>query len=120
MWDSTLPFVISPNNPKISAPLHPSPTNLRRFSPMASRKKPSPRLRLWAFYLQVDGFFLRQSLDSSNDSDFNLLVPIFSWSYHYKRVVPGSPLDDLKLSSNTVGSLVWASILKREMAKLPS
>ncbi|KAK8923949.1 hypothetical protein KSP39_PZI019785 [Platanthera zijinensis] len=41
-------------------------------------------------------------------------------SYLYKRVVPGNPLDDLKLASNTIGSLVMASMLKREMAKLAS
>ncbi|KAM0936780.1 putative geranylgeranyl diphosphate reductase [Dioscorea sansibarensis] len=39
-------------------------------------------------------------------------------SYLYKTVVPGSPLEDLKLAINTIGSLVRANALKREMAKL--
>ncbi|KAK4750747.1 hypothetical protein SAY87_004229 [Trapa incisa] len=36
-------------------------------------------------------------------------------SYFYKKVVPGNPLDDLKLAFNTIGSLVRANALKREM-----
>nr|CAD1826825.1 unnamed protein product [Ananas comosus var. bracteatus] len=39
-------------------------------------------------------------------------------SYLYKRVVPGNPLDDLKLAVNTIGSLVRASALRREMNKI--
>ncbi|KAK8938807.1 hypothetical protein KSP39_PZI011437 [Platanthera zijinensis] len=39
-------------------------------------------------------------------------------SYLYNQVVPDNPLYDLKLAINTVGSLVKASALKREMAKL--
>ncbi|KAK1284730.1 hypothetical protein QJS10_CPB21g00622 [Acorus calamus] len=39
-------------------------------------------------------------------------------SYLYKRVVPGNPLEDLKLAVNTIGSLVRANALRREMAKL--
>ncbi|WOL17138.1 geranylgeranyl diphosphate reductase, chloroplastic [Canna indica] len=39
-------------------------------------------------------------------------------SYLYKRVVPGNPLDDLKLAVNTIGSLVRANALGREMDKL--
>lgn len=39
-------------------------------------------------------------------------------SYLYKRVVPGNPLDDIKLAINTIGSLVRANALKREMSKL--
>ncbi|KAK6920881.1 FAD-binding domain [Dillenia turbinata] len=39
-------------------------------------------------------------------------------SYLYKRVVPGNPLDDLKLAFNTIGSLVRANALMREMDKL--
>ncbi|KAK8962709.1 hypothetical protein KSP40_PGU021155 [Platanthera guangdongensis] len=38
-------------------------------------------------------------------------------SYLYNRIVPDNPLYDLKLAINTLGSLVWASVLKREMAK---
>ncbi|KAK8962710.1 hypothetical protein KSP40_PGU021154 [Platanthera guangdongensis] len=41
-------------------------------------------------------------------------------SYLYNRVVPDNPLYDLKLAINTLGSLVWASVLKREMDKLAS
>ncbi|KAK8954413.1 hypothetical protein KSP39_PZI002213 [Platanthera zijinensis] len=41
-------------------------------------------------------------------------------SYLYNQVVPDNPLYDLKLAINTVGSLVKASALKREMAKLAS
>lgn len=39
-------------------------------------------------------------------------------SYLYKRVVPGNPLDDLKLAVNTIGSLVRANALRREMEKI--
>lgn len=39
-------------------------------------------------------------------------------SYLYKTVVPGNPLDDLKLAVRTVGSLVRAYGLKREMEKI--
>ncbi|OAY31037.1 geranylgeranyl diphosphate reductase, chloroplastic [Manihot esculenta] len=39
-------------------------------------------------------------------------------SYLYKRVVPGNPLDDLKLAFNTIGSLVRANALRKEMNKL--
>ncbi|XP_073291465.1 geranylgeranyl diphosphate reductase, chloroplastic [Primulina huaijiensis] len=39
-------------------------------------------------------------------------------SYLYKKVVPGNPLDDLKLAVNTIGSLVRANALKKEMEKL--
>ncbi|XP_077213628.1 geranylgeranyl diphosphate reductase, chloroplastic-like [Tasmannia lanceolata] len=39
-------------------------------------------------------------------------------SYLYKRVVPGSPLEDLKLAVNTIGSLVRANALRREMDKI--
>eukprot|EP00262_Sarcandra_glabra_P022503 TRINITY_DN9990_c1_g1_i1.p1 TRINITY_DN9990_c1_g1~~TRINITY_DN9990_c1_g1_i1.p1 ORF type:complete len:483 (+),score=6.80 TRINITY_DN9990_c1_g1_i1:254-1702(+) len=39
-------------------------------------------------------------------------------SYLYKRVVPGSPIDDLKLAVNTIGSLVRANALHREMSKI--
>ncbi|XP_068637544.1 geranylgeranyl diphosphate reductase, chloroplastic-like [Aristolochia californica] len=39
-------------------------------------------------------------------------------SYLYKRVVPGNPLDDLKLAVNTIGSLVRANALRREMDKI--
>ena len=39
-------------------------------------------------------------------------------SYLYKTVVPGNPLDDLKLAVNTIGSLVRANALRREMEKL--
>ncbi|GFZ07734.1 pyridine nucleotide-disulfide oxidoreductase family protein [Actinidia rufa] len=39
-------------------------------------------------------------------------------SYLYKRVVPGNPLNDLKLAVNTIGSLVRAHALKREMEKI--
>ncbi|XP_038990244.1 geranylgeranyl diphosphate reductase, chloroplastic [Phoenix dactylifera] len=39
-------------------------------------------------------------------------------SYLYKRVVPGNPMEDLKLAVNTIGSLVRASALKREMNKI--
>lgn len=39
-------------------------------------------------------------------------------SYLYKKVVPGNPLDDLKLALNTVGSLIRASALRREMDKI--
>ncbi|XP_050223329.1 geranylgeranyl diphosphate reductase, chloroplastic [Mercurialis annua] len=39
-------------------------------------------------------------------------------SYLYKRVVPGNPLDDLKLAFNTIGSLVRANALTKEMKKM--
>ena len=39
-------------------------------------------------------------------------------SYLYKRVVPGNPLEDLKLAVNTIGSLVRANALRREMNKI--
>nr|AAP55675.1 geranylgeranyl reductase [Prunus persica] len=39
-------------------------------------------------------------------------------SYLYKRVVPGNPWEDLKLAVNTIGSLVRANALRREMEKL--
>ncbi|KAF3786787.1 Geranylgeranyl diphosphate reductase [Nymphaea thermarum] len=39
-------------------------------------------------------------------------------SYLYKTVVPGNPLDDLKLAFNTIGSLVRANALGKEMVKL--
>lgn len=39
-------------------------------------------------------------------------------SYLYKTVVPGNPLEDLKLAVNTIGSLVRANALRREMDKL--
>ncbi|KAK4768114.1 hypothetical protein SAY87_003255 [Trapa incisa] len=41
-------------------------------------------------------------------------------SYLYKTVTPGNPLDDLKLAFNTIGSLVRANALRREMEKLSS
>ncbi|KAG6745912.1 hypothetical protein POTOM_050422 [Populus tomentosa] len=36
----------------------------------------------------------------------------------YKRVAPRNPLEDLKLAVNTIGSLVRANALRREMEKL--
>ncbi|GMH21417.1 hypothetical protein Nepgr_023259 [Nepenthes gracilis] len=39
-------------------------------------------------------------------------------SYLYKRVVPGNPWEDLKLAVGTVGSLVRAYGLRREMDKI--
>ena len=39
-------------------------------------------------------------------------------SYLYKRVAPRNPLEDLKLAVNTIGSLVRANALRREMEKL--
>jgi geranylgeranyl reductase len=39
-------------------------------------------------------------------------------SYLYKTVVPGNPLDDIKLAINTIGSLVRANAMKKEMKKL--
>ncbi|PON93581.1 Geranylgeranyl reductase/cyanobacteria [Trema orientale] len=39
-------------------------------------------------------------------------------SYLYKRVAPGNPWQDLKLAVNTIGSLVRANALRREMEKL--
>ncbi|KAK2987839.1 hypothetical protein RJ640_010621 [Escallonia rubra] len=38
-------------------------------------------------------------------------------SYLYKKVAPGNPLEDLKLAVNTIGSLVRANALRREMDK---
>ncbi|KAG6545365.1 hypothetical protein Mapa_013214 [Marchantia paleacea] len=38
-------------------------------------------------------------------------------SYLYKTVVPGNPLDDIKLAFNTIGSLVRANALRREGQK---
>lgn len=34
-------------------------------------------------------------------------------SYLYKTVVPGNPLDDLKLAVNTIGSLIRANALRK-------
>uniref|UniRef100_A0A0D6R0H4 Geranylgeranyl diphosphate reductase, chloroplastic n=1 Tax=Araucaria cunninghamii TaxID=56994 RepID=A0A0D6R0H4_ARACU len=39
-------------------------------------------------------------------------------SYLYKTVVPGNPIDDLKLAINTIGSLIRANALTKEMKKL--
>lgn len=39
-------------------------------------------------------------------------------SYLYKKVAPGNPLEDLKLAVNTIGSLVRANALRREMEKI--
>ncbi|KAJ7978434.1 Geranylgeranyl reductase [Quillaja saponaria] len=39
-------------------------------------------------------------------------------SYLYKTVAPGNPLQDLKLAVTTIGSLVRANALRREMEKL--
>ena len=39
-------------------------------------------------------------------------------SYLYKTVVPGNPLEDLKLAVSTIGSLVRANALRKEMDKL--
>lgn len=39
-------------------------------------------------------------------------------SYLYKTVAPGNPLEDLKLAVNTIGSLVRANALRKEMEKL--
>ncbi|GAV85260.1 Pyr_redox_2 domain-containing protein, partial [Cephalotus follicularis] len=39
-------------------------------------------------------------------------------SYLYKKIVPGNPLDDLKLAVNTIGSLVRAHALNKEMEKV--
>lgn len=39
-------------------------------------------------------------------------------SYLYKKVAPGSPLEDIKLAVNTIGSLVRANALRREMDKI--
>ncbi|CAN8239811.1 unnamed protein product [Cochlearia groenlandica] len=39
-------------------------------------------------------------------------------SYLYKKVAPGNPLEDLKLAVNTIGSLVRANALRREIEKL--
>ena len=34
-------------------------------------------------------------------------------SYLYKTVVPGNPIDDLKLAVNTIGSLIRANALRQ-------
>ena len=34
-------------------------------------------------------------------------------SYLYKKVVPGNPLDDVKLLAKTVGSLIRANALRK-------
>ncbi|KAL5722827.1 hypothetical protein ACHQM5_006298 [Ranunculus cassubicifolius] len=39
-------------------------------------------------------------------------------SYLYKTVTPGNPLEDIKLAVNTIGSLVRANALRREMDKI--
>ena len=39
-------------------------------------------------------------------------------SYLYKKVAPGNPLEDIKLAVNTIGSLVRANALRREMDKI--
>nr|GMC75752.1 geranylgeranyl diphosphate reductase, chloroplastic [Ipomoea batatas] len=39
-------------------------------------------------------------------------------SYLYKKVAPGNPIEDLKLAVNTIGSLVRANALRKEMNKL--
>jgi len=39
-------------------------------------------------------------------------------SYLYKTVVPGNPLDDLKLAANTIGSLFRSNALREEVAKV--
>lgn len=39
-------------------------------------------------------------------------------SYLYKVVVPGNPLDDIKLAFNTIGSLIRASALRKESEKM--
>ena len=39
-------------------------------------------------------------------------------SYLYKTVVPGNPIDDLKLAVNTIGSLVRANALRKEMRRV--
>ncbi|KAJ8536263.1 hypothetical protein K7X08_034664 [Anisodus acutangulus] len=39
-------------------------------------------------------------------------------SYLYKKVAPGNPIEDLKLAVNTIGSLMRANALRREMDKL--
>lgn len=41
-------------------------------------------------------------------------------SYLYKTVVPGNPLDDVKLLVNTVGTLLRANALKQAAAALPA
>eukprot|EP00898_Chlorokybus_atmophyticus_P002377 jgi/Chlat1/313/Chrsp1S03183 len=38
-------------------------------------------------------------------------------SYLYKTVVPGNPLDDIKLAVNTIGSLVRANAMRKEYLK---
>jgi geranylgeranyl reductase len=39
-------------------------------------------------------------------------------SYLYKVVVPGNPLDDIKLAFNTIGSLIRANALRKESQKI--
>ncbi|XP_024361266.1 geranylgeranyl diphosphate reductase, chloroplastic [Physcomitrium patens] len=39
-------------------------------------------------------------------------------SYLYKVVVPGNPLDDIKLAVNTIGSLIRANALRKESEKM--
>lgn len=39
-------------------------------------------------------------------------------SYLYKTVVPGNPLDDIKLAANTIGSLFRSNALRKEVAKV--
>lgn len=39
-------------------------------------------------------------------------------SYLYKVVVPGNPLDDIKLAINTIGSLIRANALRKESEKI--
>ena len=39
-------------------------------------------------------------------------------SYLYKVVVPGNPLDDIKLAFNTIGSLIRANALRKESEKM--
>ena len=39
-------------------------------------------------------------------------------SYLYKTVVPGNPLDDIKLAANTIGSLLRSNALRKEVAKV--
>ncbi|KAI3759297.1 hypothetical protein L6452_07001 [Arctium lappa] len=39
-------------------------------------------------------------------------------SYLYKKVAQGNPLEDLKLAANTIGSLLRANALKKEMDKI--
>lgn len=41
-------------------------------------------------------------------------------SYLYKRVVPGTPVEDLKLAVKTIGSLIRANALRWQMNNLTS